>query len=327
MGRGRKRSPKLTAFDRFFFGLVAFFVKGQRLDRLAVILKPATILKFHKALVKRKYKELYSNKGKMKPGRKGPHQELMDLVIEMKKRNPRFGYGKISMQIYHEFGILISRFAVGRILRKYFRNNGPCSGDGPSWLTFIGHMKDSLWSLDLFKCESIFLKTHWVMVVMDQFTRRIIGFSVSAGDYCDGAIYCRLFNKIILGKPLPKRVSTDNDPLFEFHRWKANLRILEIDEIKTVPGVPISHPFIERLVGSVRREFLDHMLFFSEYDLQTKLDCFQAYYNESRAHSSLEMKTPQQMADYVPVDKKVVSLDRYRWESHCKGLFTLPIAA
>ena len=98
---------------------------------------------------------MYSNKGKKKPGRKGPDKEFMDLVIEMKRRNPRVGYGRISMQIYHEFGIRISRFAVGRILRDHFKYYSPYGGDGPSWLTFIGHMKDSLWSVDLFKCESI----------------------------------------------------------------------------------------------------------------------------------------------------------------------------
>jgi len=54
--------------------------------------------------------------------------------------------------------------------------------NGPSWLTFIGHAKDSLWSIDLFRCESILLSTHWVLVLMDQFTQRIIGFGVHAGD-------------------------------------------------------------------------------------------------------------------------------------------------
>src|SRR5262245_22754686 len=60
---------------------------------------------------------------------------------------------------------------------------------------------------------------------------------------------------------VPRHLSTDHDPLFEAHRWRANLRILEIDEIKTVPLVPLSHPFVERVVGTKRREFLDHVLF------------------------------------------------------------------
>ncbi len=125
------------------------------------------------------------------------------------------------------------------------------------------------------------------MVVLDQFSRRIIGFSVHAWDYCDGAVYCRLFNKIPSGKELPKYLSSDNDPLFEFHRWQANLRILEIDEIKTVPGLPISHPFIERLTGTVCRKYLDHMLFLNADDLQKKLDFFKDYYNDSRASASI----------------------------------------
>jgi len=121
---------------------------------------------------------------------------------------------------------------------------------------FIGHAKDSLWSVDLFRCESATLKSHWVMVVIDQFTRRIIGFAVHAGD-CDGVAYCRMFNQFAGGNSAPKHLSSDNDPLFLFHRWKANLRILEIGELKSVPGTPTSHPFIERVIGTTRRECLD----------------------------------------------------------------------
>jgi hypothetical protein len=63
------------------------------------------------------------------------------------------------------------------------------------------------------------------------------------------------------GIPLPKYLSSDNDPLFLFHRWKANLRILEIGELKSVPGTPTSHPFIERVIGTTRRECLDQLIF------------------------------------------------------------------
>src|SRR5437016_2936785 len=92
---------------------------------------------------------------------------------------------------------------------------------------------------------------------MDQFTRRIIGFGVHAGTV-DGAALCRMFNRAIRGQCwMPKYLSSDNDPLYRFHQWQANLRILKTVEIKTIPYVPLSHPFVERLIGSLRREYLD----------------------------------------------------------------------
>jgi len=328
LNRHRKRAPPLATSDRFLFGLMAMFIGERRLQKVAVILKPATILAFHKALVKRKYSKLYSNRTKRVPGRKPRDQVLIDFVIDMKNHNPSFGYGRISMQIFEAFGISISRFAVGRILRKN-KHNLP-TGDGPSWLTFIGHAKDSLWSVDLFRCESATLKSHWVMVVIDQFTRRIIGFAVHAGDCdcdCDGVAYCRMFNQIAGGNSAPKHLSSDNDPLFLFHRWKANLRILEIGELKSVLGTPTSHPFIERVIGTTRRECLDQLIFFNKLDLQRKLDHFQTYYNENRVHSSLNMKTPKMMAMENAGEKNIASISNYRWKSHCNGLYQLPVAA
>ena len=95
-------------------------------------------------------------------------------------------------------------------------------------------MKDSLWSCDLFRCESATLRTHWVLVVMDQFTRRIIGFGVHSG-VVDGVALCCMFHRAIRGQGLPKYLSSDHDPLYRFNQWKANLRVLEVTEIKTVP--------------------------------------------------------------------------------------------
>ena len=124
-------------------------------------------------------------------------------------------------------------------------------------------MKDSLWSIDLFVCDSINLKTHWVLVVMDQHTRRIIGFAVNEGPV-DGPNLCRMFSKIISDKCLPKYIDRDNDPLYKYHHFQSNLRILKdfdgVEQIRTIPYTPTSHPFIERLIGSIRREFLDKTL-------------------------------------------------------------------
>ena len=68
---------------------------------------------------------------------------------------------------------------------------------------------------------------------------------------------------------MPNFLSSDNDPLYRFHQWQANLRIPEVTEIKSVPYVPLSHPFVERLIGTVRRQYLDHILFWTTADLET----------------------------------------------------------
>jgi putative transposase len=131
-----------------------------------------------------------------------------------------------------------------------------------------------------------------------------------------------MFNAIVSGKSLPKYLSSDNDPLFLFHRWKANLRIIDVEEIKTVHGVPTSHPFVERLIGSIRSELLDHTLFWTASDLENKLHEYQCYYNKSRAHSGRDGRTPIETTG-----SEVVDINKYRWEKYCRGLFELPIAA
>ncbi len=250
-------------------GFWTLFLKPRRLLRVAVVIKPSTLLRFHQALIKRKYRLLFSSRRQGKPGPQGPSAELIRAIVAIKQRSPRFGCPRIALIITNTFGIPIDKDVVRRVLAAHYWPH-PDPGGGPSWLTFIGDMKDSLWSVDLFRCESIRLKTHWVMVVMDQFSRRIIGFAVRAGNI-DGPALCQMFNQAISRMNAPRYLSSDNDPLFTFHQWRGNLRILGIEEIKSIPYVPISHPFIERLIGTIRREYLDQVLFWNASDLERKL--------------------------------------------------------
>ncbi|MCH8263017.1 MAG: transposase family protein [Proteobacteria bacterium] len=219
--------------------------------------------------------------------------------------------------------IEINKDVVRRVLMKHY-HPGSGDGNGPSWLSFLASMKDSLWSIDLFCCESISLKTHWVLVVMDVWSRQIIGFSTHAGSV-DGPTVCRMFNEIASQKNMPLYISTDHDPLFQFHRWKANLQILEIEEVKSIPFTPISHPFIERLIGTVRREFLDQTLFWNEADLQNKLDDFTDYYNNHRVHASLNGVVPTKFGEKRKL--RCGSLLNFGWQSLCRGLYQVPISA
>ena len=293
-------------------------MRSARVIRSAIVLKPSTILDFHRMLRNRKYRLLFSPKRRDRTGPKGPSTELVEAIVEMKRRNPVWGCPRIAHQIGLIFDIQIDKDVVRRVLATHYRPEPDSSG--PSWLTFLGHAKDSLWSIDMFRCESAMLRSHWVLVVMDQYTRRIVGFGIHAGVVDGRALGC-MFNHAIRAHVTPKYLSSDNDPLYRFHQWHANLRVLRVTEVKSVPCVPLSHPFIERLIGTLRRECVDRMLFWSAADLDKKLSEFQDFYNAHRAHASLQGRTP------VQTRKDVATLKHYRWEAHCRGLYQTPIAA
>jgi len=240
LNRSRHRSPNLCASDRILAGLMALWVRPIRLLRSAIVLKPSTLLGLHKALSKQKYRMLFSPNRRRKPGPKGPSAELIDAVLAMKQRNPRWGCPRIAQQIALAFHAL-----------------------------------------------------------------------------------CRMFNRAIRGQRwMPKYLSSDHDPLYKFHQWQANLRILEVTEIKSIPCIPLSHPFVERLIGTIRRECLDHTLFWTTVDLQNKLLDFRNYFNNHRTHNSLKGRTPD-----TPASPPVANLRSFRWQPHCRGLYQTPVAA
>src|SRR5499433_1748205 len=98
--------------------------------------------------------------------------------------------------------------------------------------------------------------------------------------------------------------------------------VLEIQEIKTVPYVPLSHPFVERLIGTIRREYLDQTLFWTAADLEEKLRSFQDYFNRHRTHSGLQGRLPEPAGAQTPL-----RFGSYQWQRHCRGLYQTLVAA
>ena len=96
--RSRQRAPNLTVQDRALLGFCSLFLNPRRIARSAIIIKPSTLLRFHSALKKRKYRQLYSPRGGRKPGPKGPSREVINAILKMKQRNPRFGCPRIAQK-------------------------------------------------------------------------------------------------------------------------------------------------------------------------------------------------------------------------------------
>ena len=239
LNRSRTRAPNLRPIDRVIAGLCTGLMRPTRLLRSAIVLKPATIMappRIGEAQVSTSVLSAAPWKaGTQRACPRADHCHRRDEAPESAIRLPADRPTALLI-----FGVEIDKDVVRRVLARRYRPEP--GSQGPSWLTFLGHSKDRLWSVELFRCESLILRTHWVLVVMDQFTRTIVGFGVQAGAL-DGPAVCSMFNHAIAGaRARPRHLSSDHDPLFEFHRWKANLRILDLTEIKTVPEVPLSHP-------------------------------------------------------------------------------------
>ena len=149
--------PNLRATDRILAGLCTLFICRARFLRSAIVLRPSTLLRLHDLLRKRKYRMLFWPRSGRRPGPKGPSKEIIGAVVAMEQRNPTWGCPHIAQQIALAFGIQMDKDVVRRILSVHYRPD-PTS-EGPSWLTFLGHAKDSLWSCDLFRCESATLRT------------------------------------------------------------------------------------------------------------------------------------------------------------------------
>jgi putative transposase len=121
MNRARRRAPNLSALDRFLLGFWSLFLSPRHIQRVAVIIRPSTLLKLHRLLKQRKYRLLYSADRKGKPGPKGPSPELIQAIVALKQRNPRFGCPRIAQQINKAFGTDIDKDVVRRILATHYR--------------------------------------------------------------------------------------------------------------------------------------------------------------------------------------------------------------
>src|SRR4029450_7367263 len=126
--RGRRRAPNLTQSDRLLCGFASLFLNAVRIRRVAIAFRPSTLLAFHRALVRRKYRLLFSARQRpKKPGPKGPEEALIRAIVELKSRNPRFGCPRIARIVAQTFGIDVDRNVVYRVLAKHYL---PASGGG-----------------------------------------------------------------------------------------------------------------------------------------------------------------------------------------------------
>ena len=232
--RSRQRAPNLRVGDRLLCGFGALFLSPGRIRMVAIGLRPSTLLTFHQALVRGKYRRLFSSSARpKKPGPKGPSESLIRASVELKSRNPRFG---VPADCAHHLADVRGRHRQERRAPRAGENAivPPRAEPGPRGC----RSSDTRQTV----CGA------WTSCAVRPSCSRATGCSwswtssrgaswdsVCIADRFDAPSLGRMCNAAIHGRGAPRHLSTDHDPLFEAHRWTANLRLLEIDEIKTVP--------------------------------------------------------------------------------------------
>ena len=270
--RSAGKTPRLTTSDRFLCGFLTLFMRPGRIRKTAIFLKPATLTKFRRALLSHNYHLLFSSRKNAKPGPKGPADDLVRVIVELKQRNAHFGCPRIAQQINKAFGVNIDKDVVRRVLAKRYR---PAPNDGgPSWLTFFRHTRDSLSSIALPRRESILTKFRTTLLSINQFFRPMIGFDLSGRNCYQAEVYSPVDDPIPVVHP-SKPFDPLHNPPFLHHRCR--MKFLAVGRMQTVVLFPRPPPFTERRIRTRRRNQTDYRSDCGVIECEPELKAFNDY--------------------------------------------------
>jgi len=275
--------PRLNRRDRVL--LAAASRAMSRSSWSSFIVRPETLLRWHRGLVRRKWS--YRRTGR--PGRPPVDADIRDLVVRLGRENPRWGYQRIRGELL-KLGIRISATTVRTILLRHGMNPAPRRA-GPTWTEFLRSQAAGILATDFFTVETIGLKTLYVLFFIELSTRRVHLAGVTA--HPDSAWVTQQARNLAIGERLSgvRFLLRDRDAKF-CGPFGAVLRAEGVRVIRTPIRAPRANAFAERFVRTVRQECLDHVLIYGRRHLERVLQAYVAHYDEERPHRGLNLAVP-----------------------------------
>jgi transposase InsO family protein len=271
------RRPKLRRSDRLFWVWLARVWVGWR--ESLVIVTPDTVLRWQR----RRFRE-HCTKLSRRPTRGRPRvdPEITALVIQMAAANPLWGAPRIHGELL-KLGIHVAERTVSRLLPK--RRSPPSQ----TWRTFLtNHVRD-LVSIDFFIVPTARLRVLFAFVVLAHDRRRVLHFNVT--EHPTAAWTAQQLVDAFPDDSAPSYLLRDRDAVYG-HVFRQRVKGMGVGEVLTAPHSPWQNPFAERLIGSIRRECLNHVLVLGERHLRRTLARYFAYYHRARTHLSLDKDAP-----------------------------------
>ncbi len=286
----KTKRPRLRMKDRIFWLWLAQSWDGWRESLLVV--KPATVVRWHR----QGFRYYWTWKSRRKGGRPAVAPEVRDLIRRMSRANPLWGAPRIHGELL-KLGIDLSQATVAKYMIRHWK---PPS---PSWRAFLdNHLKD-LVSIDFFTVPTVTFRILFVFLVLSHDRRRIVLFNVTEHPSADWT--GRQLIEAFPWNTAPRYLIRDRDGIYG-HDFTRRVNALGIEQVLIAPRSPWQNSYVERVIGSIRRECLDHVMVFNESHLRRVLRSYLRYYHASRTHVSLGKDAPEPRAVQPPELGKIV---------------------
>ena len=291
--RSARKRPQLTSVDRLLWVWLSRLWRDWR-SALAIV-KPETVLAWHRA----GFRLFWTWKVRRgHPGRPVISHEVRDLIREMCRENPGWGARRIHGELL-KLGIDIGESSVSKYM---VRCRKPRS---QTWRTFLENHAQQLVSIDFFTVPTIRFQVLYVFLVLAHDRRRILHFNVTAHPTAEWT--GQQLREAFPFAQLPRYLLRDRDKIFG-NDFRKQVRDLGISEVLSAPRSPWQRAYVERVIGSIRRECLDHVIVFHEGSLRRTLNSYFDYYHRSRTHLSLGKDSPEPRAIQPPEMGSVVAV-------------------
>jgi putative transposase len=286
------RRPRLRPRDRVFWVWLSRLWSGWRSS--PIIVQPETVVRWHRQGFRLYWHWKSRRRG---PGRPRVCAEIRDLIRQMSQENPLRG----SPRIRDELGLLGINVAKSTVAKYMVKPDKPRD---QSWKTFLDNHLPDLAAIDFFTVPTVTFRVLYCFLVLRLERRVVVHFNITSNP--TAAWTAQQLVEAFPYDETPRFHIRDRDNAYG-DVVRERVRGLGIEEVLFAPHSPWRNPFVERLIGSVRRECLDHVIVFSEAHLLRVLIQFFEYYHESRAHQSLHGNSPVPREIQPPERGQVVS--------------------
>ena len=270
--------PRLRPSDRVFWILLSRLWRGWA--EVVAIAQPETVIRWQRSGFRLCWTWKSRRPG---PGRPTVAPEVRALIRRMAEANPLWGAPRIHGEL-QKVGVTISQATVSKYLVR--RRRPPSQ----TWRTFLANHVGTLVSVDFFMVPTVLFKVVFVFVVLAHERRRVVHVNVT--DAPTAQWTAQQLVEAFPWDPAPRYLLRDRDAVYGAV-FSSRVRSLGMQEVKIAPRSPWQNPYVERLIGTLRHDCLDHVVVLNERHLRRVLHAYLAYYHGARTHLSLDKEAPE----------------------------------